>query len=172
MSSIGSDYSEPSWFAEAPQAPTTEDITAQELSRFLRNKAARRQLSEDPTAKQSPRVFWHSGSEVAFFERVPHRLPASPPLSARTSVFTYERPQHSGQALAEWILSGECLPTIGARFRVFDLKSAKWIGSGRIEEDRDTAFAFLVAGLWSDFYKFEKDCSNLVLVIFDVERKV
>lgn len=167
MAPIGSDYTEPSWFNEAPPAPKTEDITAQELSKFLRSKAARRQVSEDSTAKQAPRVYWHIGNEVEFLERVPHRLPASPPLSARTSVFTYERPQHSGQALAEWILRGDSLPTIGARFRVFDLKSAKWIGSGRIEEDRDAAFAFLVAGLWSDFYQFEKDCSGLVLVIFD-----
>jgi|TARA_B110000967_G_scaffold42101_1_gene42063 hypothetical protein len=167
MASLGSDYSEPSWFQEAPQVPKTEDITAQELSQFLRRKTARRQVSEDSTASQAPRVYWHLGSEVAFFERVPHRLPTSPPLSARTSVFTYERPQHSGQALAEWILSGETLPTIGARFRVFDLKAAKWIGSGRIEDDRDAAFAFLVAGLWSDLYQFEKDCSGLVLVIFD-----
>jgi hypothetical protein len=167
MASIGSDYSEPSWFNEAPQAPTTEDITAQELSKSLRSKAARRQLGEDPSSKQSPRIYWHIGSEVQFFERVPHRLPASPPLAARTSVFTYEQPQHSGQALAEWILSGDRLPTIGARFRVFDLKSTKWIGSGRIEDDRDGAFAFLVAGLWSDFYQFEKDCSGLVLVVFD-----
>ena len=167
MASNKSDYSEPSWFDEAPQAPTTADVTAQELSKFLRSKAARRQVSEDPTAKHAPRVYWHIGSEVAFFERVPHRLSASPPLAARTSVFTYEQPQHSGQALAEWILSGDSLPTIGARFRVFDLKSAKWIGSGRIEDDRDAAFAFLVAGLWSDFYQFEQDSSGLVLVIFD-----
>jgi hypothetical protein len=167
MASLGSDYSEPSWFQEAPQAPKTEDITAQELSQFLRRKAVRRQVSEDSTASQAARVYWHLGSEVAFFERVPHRLPSSPPLSARTSVFTYERPQHSGQALAEWILSGETLPTIGARFRVFDLKATKWIGSGRIEDDRDAVFAFLVAGLWSDFYQFEEDCSGLVLVIFD-----
>ncbi|KRP37895.1 MAG: hypothetical protein ABS34_00510 [Opitutaceae bacterium BACL24 MAG-120322-bin51] len=167
MASLGSDYSEPAWFKEAPQAPNTEDITAQELSQFLRRKAARRQVSEDSTARQAPRVYWHLGSEVAFFERMPHRLPTSPPLYARTSVFTYERPQHSGQALAEWILDGECLPTIGARFRIFDLKSVKWIGSGRVEDDRDTAYAFLVAGLWSDFYQFEKDCSGLVLVIFD-----
>ena len=147
--------------------PKTEDITAQELSQFLRRKTARCQVSEDSTASQAPRVYWHLGSEVEFFERVPQSLPISPPLSARTSVFTYERPQHSGQALAEWILSGETLPTIGARFRVFDLKAAKWIGSGRIEDDRDAAFAFLVAGLWSDFYQFEKDCSGLVLVIFE-----
>ena len=167
MASIRSDYSEPSWFDEAPQAPTTEDVTAQELSQFLRSKAARRQVSEDPIAKRAPRVYWHIGNEVAFLERVPHRLPASPPLVARTSVFTYEQPQHSGQALAEWILSGDSLPTIAARFRVFDLKSAKWIGSGRIEEDRDAAFAFLVAGLWSDFYRFEENCGGLVLVIFD-----
>jgi hypothetical protein len=112
-------------------------------------------------------VYWHKGSEVEFFERVPHRLPASPPLTARTSVFDYERPQHAGQALAEWTLEGETLPTLGSRFRVFDLKSARWIGSGRVEEDRDTMFAFLVAGLWSDFYKFENDCSGLALVIFD-----
>ena len=150
--------------------PTTEDLTSQELSQFLRNKAARRQLSEDPTAKQAPRVYWHQGSEVTFFERVPHRLSVSPPLFARMSVFGYEQPQHTGQALAEWILSGEVLPTVGSRFRVFDLKAAKWIGSGRVEEDRDATFAFLVAGLWADFYQFENDSSGLVLVIFDAER--
>jgi hypothetical protein len=170
MASTGSNYSEPAWFAEPPKEPTTEELTSKELSEFLRSKAARRQLSEDPTAKQAPRVYWHRGSEVAFFERVPHRLPVSAPLFARTSVFGYEQPQHTGQALAEWILRGEALPAIGSRFRVFDLKAAKWIGSGRIEEDRDATFAFLVAGLWADFYKFERDSSGLVLVIFDSER--
>jgi hypothetical protein len=104
---------------------------------------------------------------VAFFECVPHRLSVSEQLSARTTVFDYERPQHEGQALAEWTLSGDALPSIGARLRVFDLKAEKWIGSGRIEEDRDTVFAFLVAGLWADFYRYETDCSGLVLVIFD-----
>ncbi len=166
----GSDYTQPSFFDEEPQAPTTEDITAQELSQFLRKKSARRQLSEDAAAKTAPRVYWHRGSEVSFFERVPHRLSVSAPLAARTSVFDYERPQHAGQALAEWTLSGDALPSIGARFRVFDLKAAKWIGSGRVEEDRDAVFAFLVAGLWADFYKYEKDCSSLVLVIFDGKR--
>ena len=112
-------------------------------------------------------MYWHQGSEVKFFERVPHRLPTSPPLTAHMSVFGYEQPQHSGQALAEWTLSGNVIPVLGARFRVFDLKAGKWIGSGRIEEDRDSVFAFLVAGLWSDFYKYEQDCSGLVLVIFD-----
>ena len=170
MASTGSNYSEPAWFAEAPKEPTTEDLASQELSKFLRSKAARRQLSDDPTAKKAPRVYWHQGSEVAFFERVPHRLPVSPPLSARISVFGYEQPQHTGQALAEWTLGGEALPALGARFRVFDLKAAKWIGSGRVEEDRDATFAFLVAGLWADFYPFENDSSGLVLVIFDEER--
>ncbi|MGZ0657481.1 hypothetical protein ACWPKO_02460 [Coraliomargarita sp. W4R53] len=167
MAANGSDYTQASLFDEGPPAPTTEEITAQELSQFLRKKSARRQLNEDATAKIAPRVYWHRGSEVSFFERVPHRLSASPALAARTSVFDYERPQHAGQALAEWTFNGDALPSIGARFRVFDLKAAKWIGSGRIEEDRDEVFAFLVAGLWADFYKFEPDCSGLVLVVFD-----
>ena len=171
MASSGSDYTQPSLFDEAAKAPTTEEITAQELSQFLRKKSARRQLSEDLTAKTAPRLYWHRGSEVSFFERVPHRLSTSPSLEARTSVFDYERPQHAGQALAEWTLMGDALPSVGARFRVFDLKAAKWIGSGRIEEDRDAVFAFLVAGLWADFYKFEHDCSGLVLVIFDAKRR-
>ncbi|WPJ97923.1 hypothetical protein SH580_09385 [Coraliomargarita algicola] len=167
MGSIGSDYVQPSLFDEGTPVPTTEEITAQELSQFLRKKAARRQLSEDVAAKAAPRLYWHLGSETSFFERVPHRLSTSPPLAARISVFDYERPQHAGQALVEWTLVGDALPSIGARFRVFDLKAAKWIGSGRIEEDRDEVFAFLVAGLWADFYKFEHDCSGLVLVVFD-----
>lgn len=167
MASDGSDYTQASLFDDAAPAPSAEAMTTQEIAQFLRKKSARRQLSEDVTAKTSPRVYWHRGSEVSFFERVPHRLGASPYLAAQTSVFDYERPQHAGQALAEWTLSGETLPRIGARFRVFDLKAARWIGSGRIEEDRDTVFAFLVAGLWSDFFKFEKDGSGLVLVIFD-----
>jgi len=171
MESDGSDYTQPSLFDEATPAPSAEEITTLEIAQFLRKKSVRRQLSEDVTAKTSPRIYWYRGNEVSFFERVPHRLSASPYLEARTSVFDYERPQHAGQALAEWILSGDILPTIGARFRVFDLKAAKWIGSGRIEEDRDTVFAFLVAGLWSDFYKFENDCSGLVLVIFDSPRR-
>ena len=161
------DYSEPPWFDEPPKQPAAVELAAEEVSKFLRSHAARRQLSEDPSAKQAPRVYWHQGSEQAFFERVPHRLPASPPLAAHNSVFGYEQPQHSGQALAEWTLSGNVIPVLGARFRVFDLKAAKWIGSGRIEEDRDSVFAFLVAGRWADFYRFEKDCSGLVLVIFD-----
>jgi len=165
--SNGADYSEPSWFDEPPKQPAAVELATVELSKFLRSNAARRNLSEDPSAKQSPRVYWHQGSEVEFFERVPHRLPASPPLTAHMSVFGYEQPQHSGQALAEWTLSGNVIPVLGARFRVFDLKGAKWIGSGRIEEDRDSVFAFLVAGLWSDFYKYEQDCSGLVLVIFN-----
>lgn len=160
-------YSEPSWFDEARPELAADELATQELATFLKAKSARRHLSEDSTAKQAPRVYWHRGSEVDFRERVPHRLSASLPLTARTSVFGYEQPQHAGQALAEWILSGEALPSVGARFRVFDLKAGKWIGSGRVEEDRDTSFAFLVAGLWSDFYKFEADCSGLVLVIFD-----
>ncbi len=167
MASTGSDYTDASWFDEAPKAPAAEELATLELSQFLRSKSARRQVSDDPTAKNAPRVYWHCGTEVTFLERVPHRLSASPHLAAQTSVFDYERPQHAGQALAEWTLSGEALPAIGARFRVFDLKAVKWIGSGRIEEDRDTVFAFLVAGLWADFYKFENDCSGLVLVIFD-----
>ncbi len=171
MASSGSDYTQPPLFDEATPAPTTEEVTSQEIAQFLRKKSARRQLSEGLAAKASPRVYWHHGSEVSFFERVPHRLSASPDLAARTSVFDYERPQHAGQALVEWTLSGEVLPAIGARFRVFDLKAAKWIGSGRVEEDRDAVFAFLVAGLWSDFYKFEHDCSGLVLVIFDSSRR-
>jgi hypothetical protein len=167
MASNESDYIQPSLFDEVMQAPTTEQITAQELAQFLRKKSARRQLSEDDAAKVAPRIYWHRGSEVSFFERVPHRLSVSPALAARTSVFDYERPQHAGQALVEWTLLGDALPAVGARFRVFDLKVAKWIGSGRVEEDRYEVFAFLVAGLWADFYKYEKDCSGLVLVIFD-----
>ncbi len=163
----GSDYTQPFLFEEATPPPSADAITAQEIAQFLRKNAARRQVSEDASAKTSPRLYWHRGTEQSFFERVPRRLSASAQLEARTSVFDYERPQHAGQALAEWTLLGEGLPAVGARFRVFDLKAAKWIGSGRIEEDRDTVFAFLVAGLWSDFYKFEKDCSGLVLVIFD-----
>lgn len=170
MASTESDYIQPSLFDEEVPVPTTEEITAQELSQFLRKKAARRQLSEDAAAKTSPRIYWHLGSEVSFFERVPHRLGVSSLLEARTSVYDYERPQHAGQALAEWTLTGDDMPTVGARFRVFDLKLAKWIGSGRIEEDRDGVFAFLVAGLWADFYKFKDDCSGLVLVIFDRKR--
>tara|TARA_B100000614_G_C14433289_1_gene447047 strand:- start:356 stop:880 length:525 start_codon:yes stop_codon:yes gene_type:complete len=167
MASTGSNYIQPTLFDEGAPAPTTEEITAQELSQFLRKKSARRQLSEDATAKVAPRIYWHFGSETSFFERVPHRLSVSPTLSARTSVFDYERPQHAGQALVEWTFVGDAMPSIGARFRVFDLKAAKWIGSGRIEEDRDEVFAFLVAGLWADFYRFEQDCSGLVVVIFD-----
>ena len=87
--------------------PSTEEITAQELAQFLRKKSARRQLSEDSTAKTAPRLYWHFGSEQSFFERVPHRLSASRLLEARTSVFDYERPQHAGQALAEWTLFGD-----------------------------------------------------------------
>jgi hypothetical protein len=170
MASTESDYIQPSLFDEGTPVPTTEEITTQELAQFLRKKAARRQLSEDSAAKTAPRIYWHWGSEVSFFERVPHRLAASPPLEARTSVFDYERPQHAGQALAEWTLSGDATPSLGARFRVFDVKATKWIGSGRIEEDRDGIFAFLVAGLWADFYKFKDDCSGLVLVIFDRKR--
>jgi hypothetical protein len=170
MASTESDYTQPSFFDETPQVPTTEDLTNQELSRFLRKNAAKRRLSEDVSAKTAPRLYWHCGSEVSFFERVPHRLSVSAALAARTSVFDYERPQHAGQALAEWTLLGDELPSIGARFRVFDLKAAKWIGSGRVEEDRDEVFAFLVAGLWADFYKYEQDCSGLVLVIFDPKR--
>lgn len=170
MASNRSDYIQASLFDEVAPVPTTEDVTAKELSQFFRQKAARRQLSDDSTAKTAPRLYWHHGSEVSFFERIPHRLSTSPPLAAQTSVFDYERPQHAGQALAEWTLSGDALPSIGARFRVFDLKSAKWIGSGRIGEDRDGVFAFLVAGLWSDFYKFEHDCSGLILAIFDGKR--
>ncbi|MDQ8195721.1 hypothetical protein QEH59_14900 [Coraliomargarita sp. SDUM461004] len=170
MAANGTDYTQPSLFDEGPRVPTTEEITAQELSQFLRKKSARRQLSENAVAKIAPRVYWHCGSEVSFFERVPHRLSASPALAACTSVFDYERPQHAGQALAEWTFTGEALPSVGARFRVFDLKAAKWIGSGRVEEDRNEVFAFLVAGLWADFYKFEHDCSGLVLVIFDTKQ--
>ncbi|WP_269522992.1 hypothetical protein [Coraliomargarita parva] len=165
-----SDYTQPSLFDDTAPAPSADAITTQEIAQFLRKKSARRQLSEDVTAKTAPRIYWHKGNELSFFERVPHRLSGSPYLEARTSVFDYERPQHAGQALAEWIFSGDTLPGIGARFRVFDLKAAKWIGSGRVAEDRDTVFAFLVAGLWSDFYKFEHDCSGLVLVIFDGAR--
>ncbi|CAA6678323.1 MULTISPECIES: hypothetical protein [unclassified Lentimonas] len=165
--SNGTNYSEPAWFDEPHQEPAAAELVTAELSKFLRSHAARRQLSEDPSAKQAPRVYWHQGSEVDFFERVPHRLPSSRPLTAHMSVFGYEQPQHSGQALAEWTLNGNVIPVLGARFRVFDLKTSKWIGSGRIEEDRDSVFAFLVAGLWSDFYKYEHDCSGLVLVIFD-----
>jgi hypothetical protein len=167
MASHGSDYTEPSWFDEPPRELAADEVATQELAQFLKTKAARRQLSEDPTANKAPRVYWHRGTEVDFRERVPHRLPKSPALTARTSVFDYERPQHCGQALAEWVLSGDAVPSLKARFRVFDLKACKWIGSGRIEEDRDTVFAFLVAGLWADFYRYEKDCSGLVLVIFD-----
>ena len=167
MASANSDYSEPSWFDEGPHVPAANEIAAQELAAFLRRNSAKRQLREEPAAKSAPRVYWHRGSEVAFFERAPHRLSISEQLSARTTVFDYERPQHEGQALAEWTLSGDALPSIGARLRVFDLKAEKWIGSGRIEEDRDTVFAFLVAGLWADFYRYETDCSGLVLVIFD-----
>jgi hypothetical protein len=167
MASTGSDYTQASLFDEEKQVPTTEEITAHELSQFLRKHAAKRRLSEDVSAKTAPRLYWYRGSEQSFFERVPHRLSTSASLAARTSVFDYERPQHAGQALAEWTLLGDELPAIGARFRVFDLKAAKWIGSGRVEEDRDEVFAFLVAGLWADFYKYEQDCSGLVLVIFD-----
>jgi len=170
MASDDSDYMQGSLFDDAPPAPSADAITTQEIGQFLRKHAARRQLSEDSTAKNAPRIYWHKGDEVSFFERVPHRLSTSSALEARTSLFDYERPQHAGQALAEWTLIGDSLPRIGSRFRVFDLKAAKWIGSGRIEEDRDAVFAFLVAGLWSDFYKFENDCSGLVLVIFDVSK--
>lgn len=170
MASNESDYTQSSLFNEERPIPTTEQITTQELSQFLRKKSARRQLVDDPAAMTAPRLYWHHGSELSFFERVPYRLSVSPALTARTSVFDYERPQHAGQALAEWTFSGDALPTLGARFRVFDLKAGKWIGSGRIEEDRDAVFAFLVAGLWADFYKFEHDCSGLVLVIFDSQQ--
>jgi hypothetical protein len=131
-------YTEPSWFDEPAKHPAAIELATVELSKFLRSNAARRQLSEDPSAKQAPRVYWHQGSEVEFFERVPHRLPSSPPLTAHMSIFDYEQPQHSGQALAEWTLSGNVIPVLGSRFRVFDLKAGKWIGSGRIEEDRDS----------------------------------
>lgn len=167
MPSEESDYTQGSLFDHSAPPPSADAITIQEIGQFLRKNAARRQLSEDATAKTAPRIYWHPGDEVSFFERVPHRLSTSRALEARTSLFDYERPQHAGQALAEWTLIGDQLPSIGSRFRVFDLKASKWIGSGRIEEDRDAVFAFLVAGLWSDFYKFEKDCSGLVLVIFD-----
>lgn len=119
---------------------------AQELAVFLRRNSAKRHLREEPAAKFTPRVYWHRGSEVAFFECVSHRLSVSEQLSARTTVFDYERPQHEGQALAEWTLSGDALPSIGARLRVFYLKAEKWIGSGRIEEDRDTVLRFLSLG--------------------------
>ncbi|MBC2601960.1 hypothetical protein [Puniceicoccus vermicola] len=171
MSKDGSDYTQPSLFREEKPIPSADEISNQEIVQFLRKNAARRSSGEDPEGKKSPRVYWHWGTEQSFFERVPFRLAASPPVEARTSVFDYERPQHAGQALVEWTLIGDELPSIGARFRVFDLKAARWIGSGRIEEDRETVFAFIVAGLWADFYRFEKDCSGLVLVIFDSLRQ-
>ena len=161
----GSDYTQPSFFDEAKPVPSADEIATQEIAQFLRKNAARRRLAEDEAAKTAPRIYWHSGDEQSFFERVPYRLAGSPPLEARTSVFDYERPQHAGQAMVEWTLIGDDLPSVGARFRVLDLKAAKWIGSGRIEVE--PVFAFIVAGLWADFFQFEKDCSGLVLVIFD-----
>ena len=172
MSSEDTDYTQASLFEHSAPPPSANAISMQEIGQFLRKHAARRHLSEDVNAKKAPRIYWHKGSEVSFFERVPHRLSASAALEARVSLFDYERPQHSGQALVEWTLLGEVFPGIGSRFRVFDLKAASWIGSGRIEEDRDAVFAYLVAGLWSDFYPFEQDGSGLVLVIFDKQSAI
>lgn len=171
MAMDGKDYTQPSLFDVEKPVPSADEISTREIGQFLRKNAARRNLREGDGGEVAPRIYWHFGTEQAFFERVPLRLEASPPIEARTSVFEYEPPQHEGQATVEWTLFGDDLPSVGSRFRVFDLKESKWIGSGRVEEERETVFAFIVAGLWADFYQFEKDCSGIVLVIFDHLRK-
>lgn len=109
------------------------------------------------------KVYWHKGDETDFIERLPD-LTQGPELYGETALLNWnvEQPE---ETIGEWELTGETLPSDGAKFKILDPERKAWIGSGAIQDQGRTAV--LLDGLWQHFQPYQSRTSSLVLVIFE-----